>query len=202
MRRAIPIRLPAALALGLLLAGCAAHAPLPPPAAGDRPLVALLPLENLSGHAEYTDRLTQVVWTEMGRSPLWEVVDPGEMEAALSDARVRSSLAMTREQMQKLTKRTGARWLMAGTIVECGLVRTPDGEVPTLALALRLLDGETGRVRWTELRTRSGEDRETVFGWGRVTNLERLAQGTARELIEAVRLPAAPDSLAPGGSSR
>lgn len=188
------------LMLAVLAAGCAAHAPLPAATPGaPRASVVLLPLENLSGRAEFGDRLTRIVWTEMGASARWDVVEPGEADAALVDARVRTSLALTREQVQTVSKRTGARWLMAGTIIECGVVRTPDGEVPTLALALRLIDGETGRVRWTDMRTRSGEDRETVFGWGRVTNLERLAQETARDLVAAVRLPAEPDSLAPGG---
>lgn len=192
--------LAALTALAALSAGCAAHAPPPLPGGGaNRPLVAMLPLENLSGRTELGERLTRIVWVEMGRSPRWEVVEPGEVDAALADARVRSSLAMTREQIQRIAKRTGAAWLMAGTIIECGQVRTPDGDVPTLALALRLIDGDTGRVRWTDQRARSGEDRETVFGWGRVTNLERLAQATARDLVADVRLPAAPDSLPPGG---
>lgn len=190
------------LAVAVLLAGCAAGAPRPAPApapGAPRTAIVMLPLENLSGRAEFGDRLTRIVWTEMGGSPRWEVVEQGEVEAALADARVRNSLSLTREQVRQVAKRTGARWLMAGTIIECGLVRTPDGEMPTLSLALRLIDGETGRVRWTDMRTRSGEDHETVFGWGRVTNLERLAQDTARELVAAVRLPAEPDSLAPGG---
>ncbi len=199
------LRHPPALlaALALAAAGCAAHVPLPavtPP--GPRPLVAMLPLENLSGRAEYGDRMTHIVWTELGSSPAFEVVAPGEVDAALADARVRSTLALTREQVERIAKKTGVRWLVAGTLLECGPVHTPDGDVPSIALSLRLLDGTTGRVRWTDMRSRSGEDRETVFGWGRVTNLDRLAQETARELVAAIRLPAAPDSLAPGGISK
>lgn len=187
----------------IALAGCAAHASPPAPVAGaPRPAIALLPLENLSGRAEFGERLTSIVRTAMGGSPRWELVEPGDVDVALAESRVRSSLALTREQVRGIAKDTGARWLMAGTIIECGVARTPDGEVPTLAIALRLIDGETGRVRWTDMRTRSGEDRETVFGWGRVTNLERLALETARELVAAVRLPAEPDSLATGGRER
>lgn len=203
MTRAPRNRALALAALVALTASCAARAPLQArPPSGPRPLVALLPLENLSGTTEYGDRLTRIVWAELGASPQLEVLDPGEVDAALADARVRSTLTITREQVEKVARRTGARWLMAGTIIECGQVRTPDGEVPSLALSLRMIDGQTGRVRWTGLRTRSGEDRETVFGWGRVTNLERLAQETARELVADIRLPAESDSSSPGGISR
>jgi hypothetical protein len=190
----------ALLALAALAAGCAATAPRPAPAPGAAATsVVLLPLENLSGRAEYGDRLTRIVWTEVGASGRWDLVEPAEADAAIVEARVRTSLSMTRDQVQKVAQRSGARWLLAGTIIECGTARTPDGEVPTVSLALRLVDGRSGRVRWTDMRSRSGEDHETVFGWGRVTNLERLAQETARDLVAAIRLPAEPDTLAPGG---
>lgn len=189
-----------ALALAALAAGCAATAPRTPPGSGGAAVpVVVLPLENLSGRAEHGDRLTRILWTELGASARWDVVEPAEADAAVVEARIRTSLSMTRDQVQKLSKLTGARWLLAGTILECGSARTPDGDVPTISLALRLVDGRTGRVRWTEMRSRSGEDRETLFGWGRVTNLERLAQETARELVAAIRLPADADTLAPGG---
>lgn len=190
----------ALLALAALAAGCAATAPRPAPAPGAAAAaLVILPLENLSGRAEYGDRLTRILWTEVGASGRWDVVEPAEADAAIVEARVRTSLSMTRDQVQKIAERSGARWLLAGTIIECGTARTPDGEVPTVSLALRLVDGRTGRVRWTDMRSRSGEDRETLFGWGRVTNLERLAQETARDLVAAIRLPAEPDTLAPGG---
>ena len=192
------------LAGALTVAGCGAHVPPPAPATGGaaRPALAVLPLENLSGRAEVGDKLTRILWTEVGAAGRFEVVEPGEVDGALAEARVRNSLALTREQIQKVSRRTGATWLLAGSIVECGTVRTPDGDVPTLALALRVIDGHSGRVRWTAQRTRSGEDRETIFGWGRVTNLERLAQATARDLVDAIRLPAEADSVATGGNTR
>lgn len=191
---------PAAAVLLVLAAGCSAHAPRAALRPGETPArVVLLALENLSGRAEHGDRITRIVWTEVAASPRFDLVEPAEADAAVVEARIRSSLSMTQEQVQKVAKLAGARWVLAGTIVECGSARTPDGDVPTVSLALRLVDGRTGRVRWTDMRSRSGEDRETVFGWGRVTNLERLAQETVRELVSAIRLPAEADSLAPGG---
>jgi TolB-like protein len=193
-----------ALALGLALAGCGAHAPAPEPvpAPGARPVMAVLPLENLSVRPENGDRLTRVVWTALGSSGRFEVVESGEVEGAIADVRLRTVASVTRDQLLRIAKQTNARWLLAGTILECGTVRTPDGEVPSLSLALRVLDGGTGRVVWTGMRAHSGEDRETIFGWGRETSLERLADRTTRELIDAIRLPAAVDSLSQGGERR
>lgn len=184
-------------ALALLAAGCAGHAPPPAAAAGTAPraTIAMLPLENLSGRPENGDRVSRLVWTTLGEQGRYQVVDPGQMDAALVELRIRSSAAITREQVAAVSKRLSAPWILAGTVLECGAVRTPDGDVPSFSLALRLLDGGSGRVVWTGMRAHSGEDHETVFGWGRETDLDRLAQLTARELIAAIQVPAASDSV-------
>ena len=46
---------------------------------------------------------------------------------------------------------------VAGTLLECGTVHTPDGDVPTFGLALRLLESAPGArttmqspLRWSE----------------------------------------------------
>jgi len=113
------------------------------------------------------------------------------------ELRIRSAGTITREQLLKASTRLEARWIVAGTLLECGSVHTPDGDVPTFSLALRVIDGHSGHVVWTYLRARSGEDRETVFGWGREVSLERLADATTRQLIQNLVIPTAPDSLIP-----
>jgi hypothetical protein len=190
-----------ALVLAALVAsGCAAHArppkPAPMPAAKSaRVALAMLPLENLSGRAEYGQRFSRLVWSALGRTGRFELVDPGEVDAVLVEMRIRSAGTFARDQILKASDRLRVRWILAGTLLECGSVHTPDGEIPTFSLALRLLDGRTGRVAWTDLRARSGEDRETLFGWGREESLERLADATARELVSNLRIPQTPDSL-------
>jgi hypothetical protein len=39
---------------------------------------------------------------------------------------------------------------------------------------VRLIQPATGRVLWAGVDFRTGEDGETVFGWGRVRSAERL----------------------------
>lgn len=67
--------------------------------------------------------------------------------------------------------------------------------MPSFTLALRVLDGRSGEVVWTDLRARTGQDRETVFGWGREESLERLAESTARELVDRITPRSLHDSL-------
>lgn len=181
--------LAALLALAL---GCSAHQPphaAAVPASGVRPRVAVLPLEDLTGQTGAADRMTRVLFTVLAQTGAYEVVEPGTVDMALSDARVRSTGMLSREQIQMLTKELETRWLLTGSALEFGHVRTPDGEVPSVGIALRLIDGESGRVRWADQRYRNGDDRETVFGWGHESDADRLAQHTMTELVQGLHVP-------------
>ena len=196
-------RVAAMTALAVLLAagpGCAGRrGPGPasaPPAAGPRTRLAVLPLEDLSGQSGTADRMTRVLFTALAHAGTYEVLEPGAVDAALSDARVRSTGMISREQIVSLSTQLETRWLLTGSALEFGHVRTPDGEVPSVGIALRLIDGRSGRVRWADQRYRNGDDRETVFGWGHESDVDRLAQTTLEDLIRALRIPADEDTAA------
>lgn len=182
------------LGTALAVAGCAGTGPAPREASAGSVPVAVLSLEDLSGQAGVGERMTRVVYTELARSGRWAIEEPGETDAALVMARVRTTAVMTRDQSVQVAGQLGVRWLLTGSVLEHGKVRSPDGDVPTVGLALRLLDGRTGRVVWADQRFRSGEDRETVFAWGRVTDIGQLAGRVAAELVQGIRLPAAGDT--------
>jgi TolB-like protein len=186
---------PVVLALAVT-AGCAARAPqVRPLAAESRLPLAMLPLENLTGRAENGERFSRLVWATVGRTGRYDLVDAGEVEAALAELRIRSSGSLSREQVARAAERLGVRWILAGSLLECGSIHSPDGDVPSFGLTLRLFDGRTGRVVWADMSARTGQDRETVFGWGREDYLERLADATTSELIERMRIPTTTDSL-------
>lgn len=155
----------------------------------------MLPLENLSGRAEYGERFSRLTWSALGRTARFDIVDPGEVEAVLVEMRIRSASSLTTEQVLKIASRLKARWIVAGTLLECGASHTPDGDIPMFGLALRVLDGRSGKIVWTDLRSRTGQDHETIFGWGREENLDRLAESTTRELIDHLHLPATSDTM-------
>ena len=177
--------------------GCAGQKPphgVVVPAPGPHPKVAVLPLEDLSGQSGAADRMTRVLFTVLVQTGTYDVMEPGTVDMALSDARVRSTGMLSHEQIQKLSTQLGTRWLLTGSALEFGHVRTPDGEVPSVGIALRLIDGESGRVRWADQRYRNGDDRETVFGWGHESDADRLALHTMTELVQGMRIPGDGDS--------
>lgn len=184
---------PACLALVCALAGPVAARSRAPE---DVPRVALLPLENLTGRSEFGERFSRLVWATIGRDERFRVVDVGEVEAAIGEVRIRNAGLVSRDQVTRLARRLDARWIFAGALLECGTVRTPDGDVPAFGMTLRVIDGRTGEVVWADMRARTGEDRETIFGWGRESSLDRLAESAARDLVDHVKLPATRDSVA------
>lgn len=198
-------RLRAAWALALLalaLSGCASTAPVARAPGAPLERVALLPLENLATRPEAGDLVTRVVYGTMSQGARCEMVEHGDVEAAMRDLRVRTSGMLTTEQAVRLATRLEARYLLTGTILECGTVRTPEGEVPSVGLTLRMLDGTTGRVTWNAMRVRTGDDHETLFGWGREVSLERLTQRALEDMLRRFPLPAAAVAAPDTGGSR
>lgn len=185
-----------ALALTLALVGCAAHVPPPPPVglSSTLPRVALLPFENLSPRPDASEHVTRVIAGVLGETRTCQPVAPGDVEAVFTELRIRDVNGVTREAMPVLGGKLDADWLLAGSILEYGSVRSPEGDVPAVGLTLRLFEARTGRTAWSAMRVRTGEDRETLFGLGRVRNLDQLTERVARELLEGFRLPVPGDT--------
>jgi hypothetical protein len=113
----------------------------------------------------------------------------GDVDVVFTELRIRDLNGVTRETMPVLGQRLAADWLLAGSILEYGTVRTADGEAPVVGLSLRLYEASTGRTAWSAMRVRTGEDRETLFGIGRVRSLDQLSERLVRELFKDFRLP-------------
>ena len=187
---------------GSLLTGCAGSMPRPPAVglSSTLPRIALLPLENLSARADASDRLSRIITGVLGETGVCQPVQPADVEQAFTELRIRDVNGVTRTVVPDLASRLDASWLMAGTILEYGQVKSAEGEVPSVGLTLRLIDGRNGRTAWSAMRVRTGEDHETLFGFGRVRSLDQLTERLAREMLAGFRLPAPGDSSAnPGG---
>ncbi len=200
-----PTRALLGAALGVLaLCGCAAHVAAPPPVglSSGLPRVAILPLENLTTRGDASDRLTRVIAGVLGETRQCQPVQPGDVDQVFMELRIRDVNGVTRDRVRDVAERLDARWLLAGTILEYGSVRSPEGEVPAVGVTLRLLDGRNGRTAWTAMRVMTGQDHETLFGMGRVSSIDQLAEQLARRLFAGFKLPTASDTLSSHGARR
>ena len=190
---------PAAWVLGALLGltpGCA-HTPRPTPALepgsvpAAHPRVAFLPLENLSGRADVSDVLSRIFHSELTSTGRWDVVEPGDVESALEELRIRNTGTLSKAQLTDLGHRLQVSYVLVGSVLESGVVHSADGDVPSVGVTIRLLDTGAGRAVWSRMGFRTGEDKETVFGWGRETSAERLGAMLAKELFKDLIVPPA-----------
>ncbi len=80
-------------------------------------------------------------------------------------------------------------------------MKTGDGDVPAVGVALKLVEVSSLRAVWAESRFHTGEDRETVFGWGRERDPQMVASTLARQMIADLSVRTA-DSSAVAGTRR
>jgi len=174
----------------LLVAGCAPSS-LRPYASSDFKAgkMAILPFDNLSAAQGAAKTMENLVLVEFLRLPLFSIVEPGEVSAALSEARVRLATNIPKETVLKLGKDLGVDLLMLGVVQEHEMKRFSgaggSGEIPVVAISVRILETRTGSIVWAANINRAGNDRETVFGIGKIQSINELAAETAVELARA-----------------
>jgi len=183
------LRLAGLLVLALL---CAGSAPALHRSAGgavptDRPRAALVPFENLAGREEQGALFSKVFFAQLVASGAFEMAEPGQVDEALDSLGIRSGGSLTPAQLRSLGETLHAPCLLMGSVLESGWLRSGDVDVPAVGGTLRLIEAASGRVLWAGVHFRSGEDHETLFGWGRVMSAERLVSLLAQDMLEDFR---------------
>jgi TolB-like protein len=196
---------PCLLALLALTTGCAASSRsvlrtgLP---VHERARLAVLPLEDLSGEMDAAIGFSRVLFAEVVRSGRWDVVESGVVEGVMDSLSLRDGASLTRAQIHLLGERLGATHLLTGSLLESEQVKMGDGEVPAVGAVLKLVEVSTARAVWAESRYCTGEDRETVFGWGRERNPQMVAGTLANLMIRDLAVRTADSTAAPGTRRR
>jgi TolB-like protein len=150
----------------------------------NHPRAALLPLENLTTTPNTSEVVTRVFFAELASTGTVSLVEPGNVDVALDALRIRATGTPTTDQYAMLGDTLHVEYIFTGSLLEAGTVRTSEGEVPSVGAAMRMVEARTGRVVWAGVKFRTGDDRETVFGMGRVRNAQQLAGELAQDLFQ------------------
>jgi polysaccharide biosynthesis protein PelC len=198
------MRAACALALTAAAAGCAGTRPRAssaPVAVPSGAVVALIPFEDLSGRENVADAFTRIFMAELVRTGTFPVLEEGVVEDALDRLSIRSTRGMTSAEMHRLGDSLHVTHLLFGNVIEAGELKGDEGGVPSVAATLRLVEIASGRVVWACHHSRTGEDRETVFQWGRERSQDRLIASLAVEMLEDLRKAGARSSSRGGTKS-
>ena len=152
-----------------------------------QPPAALMPFENLSGREEQSQIFTKIFFAQIVASRAFQMVDPTRVEEAMDSLGIRAAASMTPVQVKAMADTLGVPYLLIGSVLESESIQSDNNPVPAVGATLRVVEAASGRVLWAGVHFRSGEDRETVFGWGRVKSPERLISELASDMLRDFR---------------
>jgi TolB-like protein len=117
--------------------------------------VAVLPLENLSTDRQAGVRATRLLITELLASGAVDVVEPGEVQAALDriPGRARSPSS---EQVIDLGRTLGVQAIISGSVNQSEVLRSGSVTVPAVTLDVHMMEAETGATVWAATHTEKG----------------------------------------------
>jgi hypothetical protein len=144
--------------------------------------VAVLPLENLSKDAQAGERATRILITELLASGAVDVVEPGELRAAVQELKM-DRTTPTSEQIIALGEHLQLQAVITGSITQSDVIRSGSVLVPVVTLDLHMLETETGQPVWAATHTEKGSGvGAALLG----TGAEPISRTTRRCVREAI----------------
>jgi TolB-like protein len=149
--------------------------------------VAVLPFENLSNDRQAGDRATRLTITELLASGAADVVEPGEVLAAVTQVVGSTSagrgVSPSTEQVIALGKALKVQGLLLGTVTQSENLRSGAVPVPVVTIDMHLVETETGTTVWaTTQSAKGGSFSARVLGTGG----EPLAETTRKCVQDAL----------------
>jgi len=155
--------------------------------------IAVMPLLNMSRYDQAETIVMHTTVVELlnlkgdDDQPLFEVVDPGIVETAILEKRLRFTDRLSLEQLRDMGEELSVEYLLVGTVNEFDFVNDGSTRLPSVAISLRIVTCASGKMVWASTHSKRGDDAETFFGLGRIETLEQLAAKTVREMTQTLR---------------
>lgn len=150
--------------------------------------VAILPFASLATDRLAGEKVSSVFFTELLATGFAEVVDPGQLSAAM--LRTRGGTPATNPwstvELMRLGDEIDAQGIFLGTIRDFEMVRTGRDAFPLLSVEIRLLDVNTGRVVWSASETKRGGPAFPLFGWREIHTMGELSVRVCRDLLRTL----------------
>lgn len=129
--------------------------------------VAVYPFYNLSQDIFAGQRVQSLFVTELLSTGEIEMVDRGEMLAAIVELKLRPDMILSPEEVMRLGKRLQADGIFFGTVEEYGLERSSDDPTHVVTAVYQLCETQTGRTIWSsQTRTDGASLMRKLFGGG------------------------------------
>lgn len=129
--------------------------------------VAIYPFFNLTQDIFAAQKVQSIFVTEILATGQLEVVDRGEMLAAITDLKLAPDMILSPPQVTELAKRLKADAIFFGIVEDYGLERTSHDPNNVVTVNYQLIEAETGRTVWSsQSRTDGTSLMRKLFGGG------------------------------------
>ena len=145
--------------------------------------VAVYPFYNLSQDIFGSQRVQSVFLTELLERDEVEVVDRGEMLAAVAELKLHPDSILSPEQVMALGKRLQADAIFFATVEEYGAERGGGNPTQIVTATYQLCESQTGRVVWSsQVRTDGASLGRKLFGGGSASSYD-VARANVRAAL-------------------
>lgn len=117
--------------------------------------VAVLPFEAIGADRQSASRTTRLFITELLATGAVDVIEPGEVRAALNQMKG-VGLPLSTEQVIELGKKLNVQAVIEGSVNESQMVRAGTATVPVVTIDVHMLEVETGATVWAATHTEKG----------------------------------------------
>ncbi len=141
---------------------------------------------NLTGDRFAGEKMTSSFVTELLLQKKFEVVEPGEFERIVAEARGSSSgegQDLSAEQIKLIGDRAQINGLIEGEVKEFQMVRIGAEDFPLISISIRLVDAPSGQVVWMSSYTAKGGPKFPIFSFGETRTLGELAQKVCKKIV-------------------
>ncbi len=149
--------------------------------------LAVLPLVNLSKYDEAGDIVMHSLLVQLLDSGLFDIVDPGLVDHAVLERRIRFTDRLPLPVMQELGETLNADYVLLGSVNEFDMITNRTETVPLVSISMRIVRTDTGKIFWAATHTRRGDDAESVFGLGRIATLQRMTAVTVKDMTGTLK---------------
>lgn len=148
--------------------------------------IAILPFDNLSGQEGAGEKMTEIFTIELMQMKKFSVAEPGQVKKAMMEKRIRTTRDIDLEAAKWLGESLNSDLLLVGSVLDFETQESQNKQVPVVTVVSRLVQANTGVTVWAAYQSRKGDDKESFFGWGRITSLSQLGSTVASQMLKSL----------------
>lgn len=144
--------------------------------------VAVIPFENLSNDQGAGPRITHLFITELLSADAFDIVEPGEVLAAMEKLTLTRTDVLSEDQAKSLGKTLGVQALILGTVNESSGSMSGTGKGAVVTLDVRMIETENAQTVWSATHTEGSKGFfASLFGTG-----DRSQSEVSRKCVQQV----------------